>query len=121
MRTSAHTQRGITFVGFIMIAVALIFVAITGMKLVPAYIHSAQITRIFKEITSDPAMRDASVGDIKDSYSKRANINYITDITAEDIEITREGGRLSLSASYTVRIPIAGNATLLLEFNPSSS
>ncbi len=121
MRTSAHIQRGITFVGFILIAAALIFVAITGMKLVPAYIHSAQITRIFKEITSDSAMRDASVRDIKESYSKRANMNYITDITAEDIEISKEDGQLHLSASYSVKIPIAGNATLLLEFNPSSS
>jgi hypothetical protein len=121
MRASAHTQRGITFVGFIMIAAALIFVAITGMKLVPAYIHNAQIARIFKEITSDPAMRDASIKDIKESYNKRASMNYITDITSEDIEINKEGGQLSLSASYTVRIPIAGNATLLLEFNPSSS
>ena len=55
------------------------------------------------------------------SYRKRANINYITDITAEDIDISKEGGRLKLSASYSVKIPLAGNITLLLEFNPSSS
>jgi hypothetical protein len=66
-------------------------------------------------------MREATSKDIKDSYIKRANISYITDITAEDIVIDKEGGRLILSASYAVKIPLVANVTLLLEFNPSSS
>jgi hypothetical protein len=83
--------------------------------------HSAQIAQILKSIARDPAMLTASTKEIKDAYYKRANINYITDITADDIEIIKENGALSLSTSYTVKIPVAGNMTLLLEFNPSSS
>jgi hypothetical protein len=121
MKAVAGRQRGIGFVGFIMIAAGIVFVAIVGMKLVPAYIHSAQIAQIFKTIASDPGMQGAPIKDIKDSYNKRATMNYITDITSEDIEISKADGRLSLSTSYSVKIPIAGNITLLLEFNPSSS
>jgi Domain of unknown function (DUF4845) len=121
MKATACRQRGIGFVGFIMIAAGLIFVAILGMKLVPAYVHSAQIAQIFKTIAHDPSMQGASINEIKDSYRKRANINYITDVTAEDIEISKGDGQLNLSTSYSVKIPIAGNITLLLEFNPSSS
>ncbi len=121
MKATADRQRGITYTGFILIAAGIIFAAVIGMKLVPAYIHSAQIAQIFKTIASDPSMQGASIKDIKDSYTKRANINYITDITAEDIEISKGDGRLFLSTSYSVKIPVAGNITLLLEFNPSSS
>jgi hypothetical protein len=121
MKAFAGTQRGIGFVGFIMIAVGIIFAAIVGMKLVPPYMHSAQIAEIFKAIANDPMMRGASIIEIKDSYTKRANINYITDIKAEDIEVDKFDGQISLSASYAVKIPVAGNITLLLEFNPSSS
>ncbi len=121
MKASAYKQRGIGFFGFIWIAAGLIFVAILGMKLVPAYIHNAQIAQIFKTIASDPAMQTAALKDIKDSYSKRANINYITDITAEDIEISKDNGVLSLSASYTVEIPVAGNISLVIKFAPKSS
>ena len=117
----AGRQRGIGFVGFILIAAGLVFAAIIGMKLVPPYMHSAQIAEIFKEIVRDPMMQGATINEVKQSYSKRANINYINDITAEDIEIDKINGRLSLSANYSVKIPIAGNITLLLEFNPSSS
>ncbi len=121
MKTSACRQRGIGFVGMIMIAAGVIFVVILGIKVVPAYIHNAQIAHIFKAIANDPAMQGATATEIKDSYSKRANINYITDITAEDIDIHKDDGRLSLSASYSVKIPVAGNIVLLIEFNPSSS
>ncbi len=121
MKAMAGRQRGMSFFGFIGIAAGVIFVAILGMKLVPSYIHSAQIAQIFKTIAADPAMRDATIAQIKDSYSKRADIDYITDITAEDIEISKGDGQLTLSANYSVKIPVAGNITLLLEFNPSSS
>lgn len=121
MKASAHKQRGIGFFGFIMIAAVLIFVAVLGMKLVPPYIHNAQIAKIFQTIATDPAMQTGTVKDIKESYNKRATMDYITDITAEDIEINKDEGTLSLSASYKVKIPVAGNISLVLEFNPSSS
>ncbi|MBI5889169.1 MAG: DUF4845 domain-containing protein [Nitrosomonadales bacterium] len=121
MRALACRQRGIGFLGIVLIAAGVILAAILGMKVVPAYVHSAQMAQIFRTIASDPAMQNASVREIKDSYIRRANVNYITDITAEDIEISKEDGRLSLSTSYSVRIPLVGNITLLLEFNPSSS
>ena len=122
MEALAHKQRGIGFVGFIMIAAGVVFAAVAGMKLVPPYLHSAQIEEILKQIANDPEMRNASISDIKNSYAKRASINYITDITAEDLEIDKvANGQLILSASYSVKVPVAGNVTLLLEFNPSSS
>jgi hypothetical protein len=120
MRVLKKKQRGMGIMGFIMVAAGIIFTAILGMKMVPPYIHSAQIAQIFQAIATDPAMQGASIKDIKDSYNKRANINYITDITADDIEIGKDDRQLSLSASYSVKIPLVANITLLLEFNPSS-
>ncbi len=121
MKSLKYKQRGMSLSGLIMLAVALIIVAILGMKLIPAYIHSAQISQIFREIVADPAMRGAPVNEIEASYRKRAMIDEIHDLKTEDITIEQEGGSLSLSANYSVKIPLAGNVTLLLEFNPSSS
>ncbi len=121
MKTMSHKQRGMGFFGFILVAAGIIFVAILGMKLVPPYIHSAQISQILKSIAKDPAMQDASLNDIRSAYQKRADINYITDIKASDLEISKGDGVLSLSTSYTIKMPLVGNITLLLEFNPSSS
>ena len=121
MKAGANKQRGMGFAGIILSIAAALFVVILGMKLVPAYLHSMQIERIFKTIVNDPEMQTAAVKDIKASYEKRAMMDYITDITADDIEIGKEAGSLSVSASYTVKIPVVANVSLMLEFNPSAT
>lgn len=121
MNALANRQHGVSLAGMLLVAVGLIFIAITAMKLVPAYMHSAQISKILREVSRDPSMQNATINEIKDSYRKRANINYITDISADDIDIDKSEGQLNLSVNYSIKIPLAGNITLLLEFNPSSS
>ncbi len=120
MNSLRVAQRGMSFTGFIFGGFLLIVVAIFGMKLIPTYIHSAQISEIFREIASDPALRGASVGEIEMSYRKRASINDINDLNVDDISIDSENGNITLSAHYFVKVPLVGNVTLLLEFNPSS-
>jgi predicted lipid carrier protein YhbT len=122
MQGSRNKQTGLSFSGFIMGAFVLILVVLLGMKTVPAYLHSKQISQVFQEIVADPALRDATEPEIEMAYRKRAGVNDITDLKAEDVTIERdEGGTLSLSAEYEVRIPLFGNVTLLLAFKPSSS
>lgn len=114
-------QRGLSFSGFLFGAVILVLVSITGLKLIPAYMQNSQIENLFAAIASDPEMQSASVRDIKMSFSKRASIDDIRAITADDIEIVKEDGRLALSASYSVKIPLVANISLFLDFNPTSA
>lgn len=114
-------QRGLSFFGFIFGAVILVLVSITGLKLIPAYMESMKISNLFTVIANDPEMQKASPRDIRMSFSKRASIDNISAINAEDIEIASEGGRLALSASYVVKVPLVANVSLYLEFSPASA
>jgi len=114
-------QRGITFSGFIIGAVLLVFLAITGLKLIPAYMQASEIKNIFETIAHDPDMQKASPHDIQVSFERRASIDNITAIKASDIDISSDEGRPVLSASYSVKIPLVANISLYVEFNPSSA
>ena len=114
-------QRGMSFGGFIFGAFLLVICAIFGFRLIPAYIQDATITSTFNEISSDPNMQNATPHDIMQSFDRRSSVNDITAIRSSDIVISSDGGRPVLSASYSVRIPVAGNISLILEFNPSSA
>jgi hypothetical protein len=113
-------QRGLSFGGFILGAFLLVLISITGLKLIPAYIQSTEINNAFNLISHDPDMQKASLQEIRNSFSRRASIDNITAIKADDIDISADGDRLVLSASYSVKIPLVANASLYLEFNPSS-
>jgi hypothetical protein len=119
MKAWANRQRGIGFGSLILIIAGLLFVAILGMKLVPTYLHNMQIERIFKVIAADPEMQNATIKEIRASYTKRATMDYINDLAAEDVEVSKDGTKISLSASYSVKIPVAGNVSLIVDFSPS--
>ena len=121
MKIMANKQRGVSLSGLLTVAVLLVFGVIGGMKLIPAYMQNTEIKNIFVAIAHDPEMQKASVKDIQMSYNKRASVANITAIRADDIDIAKDASGLSLSVSYSVKIPLTGNASLLLEFNPSSS
>ena len=120
IKTIANRQRGVSLFGLLIWSAILILAAIGGMKIIPAYIQDAEIKSILSTIVNDAEMQGAQSKDIRESFSKRAMMNNINVVTANDIEIVKDARGLSLSISYQVKIPLTGNASLLLEFNPSS-
>lgn len=121
MKAKLKQQRGLTFGGFIMVLAFLGGVAIFSMKLIPAYMENGKVQKAFDTIVRDPAMQTATIPEIKDSFYKRSNVmDSVTGVTTDDLVISKEGGTLSLSASYTKKVPLAGNVSLLIEFNPSA-
>jgi hypothetical protein len=107
--------------GFLTTVVVFVLVAIFGMKLIPSYIQDKTIKSKFEEVARDPEMKNATVHDIRMSYYKRATVSDITAIKMDDVEVAKDANGITLSASYVVKIPLFGNASLMLEFNPSSA
>ena len=120
IKTTVNRQRGVSLSGLLVWSVILIIAAIGGMKIIPAYVQDAEIKSILSTIVNDSEMQGAQSKDIRESFSKRAMMNNINVVTANDIEIVKDARGLSLSISYQVKIPLVANASLLLEFNPSS-
>ena len=56
----------------------------------------------------------------KMKFSNHATIDDIKSVQPDDLEISKEGGKVVVSASYQVTIPLAGNISLLMDFNPST-
>lgn len=116
------SQRGMTFFGFFMFgAIALVLVVLPALKLLPAYMENEKIKQHFVAIANDQDMQNAGPREIRDAFSKRTSIDDIKAITPEEIEIAKDGNKLVLSANYFVKIPLAANASLYLDFNPSSA
>jgi Domain of unknown function (DUF4845) len=119
---TARQQRGLTFANFLLAAILLIFGAILGMKVIPAYVENRQIQHILDTIAHDPDMQDATPVDIRNSWDKRAMVNNISVVDAQDIMVAKmPGGGPVLSVKYNVKIGLGGNVSLLLEFDNTSA
>lgn len=113
-------QSGLSMSIFLLWCVILAFGALLGFKLGPAYLENMTIQKHFTTIARDSTYASGSRKDIEGAFSNRAQIDRIEAISPKDIMVTKEGGGIALSASYTTRIPLFYNIAACLDFNPTS-
>lgn len=118
--TLRQKQRGISLSGLLVWAVILILVSISGLKIAPAYIEFSSIKRNLAAMVKDIDMQTTSPSQVKMMFDKRAQIDSIKSINGQDIKINKENGRIVLSASYVVQIPVVSNISLQIDFQASS-
>jgi hypothetical protein len=120
-QTGLKKQQGATLLGMAIVAGGLIFVAIIGMKLAPAYIEYMSVKKVLKAMANDPNLNSMSTKDIRQSFEKRKSIDDISSVTKDDININKnESGETVVSVDYQVQKPLMGNVTALLDFHASS-
>jgi hypothetical protein len=119
-------QQGMGFAGVLLLLIAIVFVAIIGMKLVPAYIEYFSIKNAVTSLTQSGELRGATVADVRKAFDRRLTIDYnITAIKPEDLEITKDGNEVVIAFAYEKRIPLFYNISVVIDFagssNPSST
>ena len=115
-----NKQQGMTFIGMVLVIAALVFLAVIGMKVVPAYIEFFGVKKVIQSISSDPKFNEMSKQDIITSFDKGANIGYVSVIKGSDLVISKTDAGNVVSATYQVVVPIVANASVLLDFNAST-
>jgi hypothetical protein len=111
-------QLGIGLGGLLFGAVIFIALATLGMKLAPSYLEFFAIKKAVNAIAQEK--RTASVVDIRKTWDARATIDDISSVKGSEIEITKEGSDLVISAGYRKEIPLAGNVGIYIDFRAAS-
>jgi hypothetical protein len=107
-----NAERGISLTGLIFVLFVLGVAAVFAMRIVPSYTEYRTIQAAIvkaKDGGGTPA-------EMRTSFDKSADINNITAITSHDLVITRDSGEPQISFAYEKRLPLFGNASLLLEY-----
>ncbi len=116
-----NKQQGMTFIGLVLVVAAVIFLAVIGMKLVPAYIEFFGVKKIITSIGDDTKFNEMSKQDIVTAFNKGADIGYVTVIKGSDLVIAKDESGNVVTATYQVTIPIVANASVLLDFNATTA
>ena len=114
-------QRGVSLTGLIVVLVLLGMSAMLGFKLFNPCMQYFTIQKTFKVLAQNPEFRSGNRKDIQNAFQRYALIDGITAISGDDIEVTKNGNTLVLSASYSVKVPLVANVSLLVDFAPSSA
>jgi hypothetical protein len=117
MNASPKRQQGLTFISLVFVLGLIAVFVLLGLKIGPIYLNHSKVVGALSDIKKNPDIEAQSEAAIRDSLNKRFNINYVDDVTQDDITVTRHGTYLKVAIEYEVVRKIAGNLSVLVEFN----
>lgn len=114
--TQQHKQRGITLIGLIFWGAVLAFIVVIAAQAVPTATEYFAI----QKAVDQAAKAGPTVADIRAAYSKIADVDYITSVKAQDLDITKVNGKVVVSFAYDKEIHLAGPVYLLIKYRGRS-
>lgn len=109
-------QRGITLNGMLVGGAIVALLALVVMKTLPEWIEYGKIVKAVKAVSSDSSLKDASVAQVREAYRKKAELDDIKSLPPEDLEITKDEGRLTISFAYEKKVRLFHNVSLIFDF-----
>jgi len=112
-----HRQRGMTFIGLLMILALVGVLGYAGIRLVPVYLNYMKVTRTLEQVAVEFKGEPADPGRIRTALDRHWTIEDISEVTPKDIEITKEGDGVVMHASYSQSVSFLGNVSLTATFD----
>lgn len=109
-------QSGVSLGGLLIGVVILILLAMVGLKVGPAY---TEFLSVKKAIVST-AGEKGGVAELRKAFDRKAQIDNISVISGNDLEITKEGSDVVVSFNYRKEVPLFWNIGLYLDFAANS-
>ncbi len=116
LTTGHKQQRGLTFISFIVVLSVLMSVGYLGLKLVPHYINFYSVKSSMQALAEESRSEAMSVGQMRSRMLQKLNVNFITDIAAQDIKFSRTGSGNLMVVDYRNCESIVGNVEVCMNF-----
>lgn len=120
MKPNREKQKGLTFLSTLLLVMVVGFFAYLAIRLVPVYLEYFNVTSSLKSLASEES-QGLGVGELRERFMKRLQINDVKHVDRRDVKITRDGGQRVVSVQYEVRQNFYGNVHLLIVFDESVS
>ena len=115
---TASRQRGVTLFGLLFWAVVIGFLALIGMRVLPALNEYFTIKRTVAKIATGG---NKTVPEIRSDFEKQKDIEYsIVSITGKDLVITKENEKVVVSFAYDKEVELVKPVFLLIKFEGRS-
>jgi len=113
-----NRQLGVSLGGLMVVLFILIILGLLGLKVAPPYMEFSAIKNAVVSISHEKS--SASVSEIRKAFDSRAAIDDFTAVKGSDLDISKEGGQIVITATYRKAVPLFWNLGLYWDFVASS-
>lgn len=109
-----HRQRGISFIGFIIVLAVIGFFLYLGMKIGPTYLEYHTIRNAVNQVAAEA--QSADINAIRRAMDRQMTIDYSANYKPEFVRVQRDGNQLYLVLNYEIRKPLIYNLDFVAKF-----
>jgi Domain of unknown function (DUF4845) len=113
-------ERGVTFLGWIIILLPVALVLYGGIRLTPVYLEYMKIARALEQVRDELKGDQPDAAMIRNSIEKRFDIEDVTVMTVRDtdkLKVTKDGSGYKVEAVYQDVRPYLSNVSLQVNFD----
>ncbi|GFM79845.1 DUF4845 domain-containing protein [Pseudomonas cichorii] len=120
--TFSASQKGLSFVGWLVALAFVAFVTSTAFKLVPHYLDYMSMKKIIETVESNQALDITTVDDFYSYVGKNMQVNNIRDVDLNKaLKVTVQNNKFSAHLKYEQREPLIQNIDLVMKFDQQFS
>ena len=112
-----NRQRGITAIGFLVLAIMVAAMGFAALRLTPIYLEHMKIVSVLNDVKADLDGTNPSIQLIKSGIGKRLNIEMVRVVKKQDFKIKKSELGYSVRVQYDTEAPYIANVWLLVRFN----
>lgn len=113
----AHRQRGMTTLGFIILAIFVGMFAFAAIQLTPVYLNYLKVAGVVSGVKQEFDGQNPTVADIRRSIERRFDIESVSEITARDITVKPVSGGYEVDATYSHTVSYLANVNFTVDFS----
>jgi hypothetical protein len=113
-----HRQRGMTFLGLLILVAFVGLFVYAGLRLTPVYLEYMKVAKAMESLRAEGGA-GVDPRTLRLALEKRFDIDDVESISARDVEITREGSNLVVRAAWERTTDFVANVGFIVTFDKS--
>ena len=115
---SAHSQKGMSILSWLMVLALVAFFASAAFKVLPHYFDYMSMEKLITSVETDKAANIRSINEFYSHVSKGMQVNSIRDLNLQDaLKIKVENNEFRAHLKYEKREPLIENIDLVVRFD----
>ncbi len=110
-------QAGMTTLGLIILVAFIALFAFGGIRLTPIYLNYMKIAGVVSGVQKEFDGANATRSSIRNSISRRFDIESVGIINAKDVKVTKVDGGHEIAATYSHKAPFIANVSFVVDFD----
>jgi len=109
-------QRGVTFVGIVLIGIVVAALGVLAVRVVPTVIEYRSILHAVQQVALEANTAPA----VRSAFERAKAVGYFDAVSGKDLVISQDGERLLIEFAYQEEIHLFGPAYLVIRYQGRS-